>query len=83
MGAKDIYIYMCVCVCACVRAYVIERRLSCFCDYDAEVMYESGKNACCSSEASKGKDKAIPVEVRTGSEGSRRLRLPDFVTAGK
>jgi hypothetical protein len=27
-----------------------------------EVLYESGKNACCASEASKGKGKAIPVE---------------------
>ena len=30
--------------------------------------------------ASKGK--AIPLEARTGSEGSRRLRLPDFKTVG-
>jgi hypothetical protein len=28
----------------------------------------------------KGKDKAIPVQAWTGSEGSRRLRLPDFKT---
>jgi len=66
-----------------VSVYVIERSLGCFCDYDAEVFYEFGKNACCSSEASKGNGKAIPVEVWTGSEGSRRLRLPDFMTAGK
>jgi len=57
--------------------------LSFFCDYDAEVLYESGKNACCSSEASKGKDKAIPVEVWTGSERSTRLRLSDFMTTSK
>ena len=28
----------------------------------------------------KGKGKAIPVHVRTGPEGSRRLRVPDFIT---
>jgi hypothetical protein len=26
----------------------------------------------------KGKGKAIPLQALTGSEGSRRLRLPDF-----
>ena len=26
----------------------------------------------------KGKGKAIPLQAWTGSEGSRRLRLPDF-----
>jgi hypothetical protein len=67
----------------CVCAYVIERSLGCFCDYDAEVLYESGKNACCSSEASKGKGKAMPVEVWTGSKGFRKLRLPVFMTADK
>ena len=29
---------------------------------------------------SKEKVKAIPLQVRTGLEGSRRLRLPDFRT---
>jgi len=28
----------------------------------------------------KGKGKAIPVQAWTVSEGSRRLRLPDFMT---
>jgi hypothetical protein len=28
------------------------------------------------------KDKAIPLQAFTGSEGSRRLRLPDFKTIG-
>jgi hypothetical protein len=28
----------------------------------------------------KGKGKAIPLQVWTGPEGSRRLRLPDFMT---
>jgi hypothetical protein len=32
-------------------------------DYDAEVLYESEKNAWCSSEASNGIGKTIPVEV--------------------
>jgi hypothetical protein len=31
---------------------------------------------------SKGKGKAIPLQVLTGAEGSRRLRLPDFKTIG-
>jgi len=30
----------------------------------------------------KSKGETIPVLVWTGPEGSRRLRLPDFVTAG-
>ena len=30
----------------------------------------------------KGKGKSIPVEVRTGPEGSCLLRLPDFMTVG-
>jgi hypothetical protein len=30
----------------------------------------------------KGKGKAIPLQVWTGPEGSRRLRLPDFNTIG-
>jgi len=28
------------------------------------------------------KDKAIPLQVWTGPEGSRRLRIPDFKTVG-
>jgi hypothetical protein len=28
------------------------------------------------------KGKAIPVQGRTGPEGSRRLRLPEFMTIG-
>jgi len=34
------------------------------------------------STAGKGKGKAIPLQVWTGPEGSRRLRLPDFKTFG-
>ena len=30
----------------------------------------------------KGKGKAIQLQAWTGPEGSRRLRLPDFKTAG-
>jgi hypothetical protein len=30
----------------------------------------------------KGKGKAIPLQAWTGSEGSRRLRFPDFKTIG-
>jgi hypothetical protein len=30
----------------------------------------------------KGKGKAIPLQAWTGSEGSRRLRLPHFKTVG-
>jgi len=29
-----------------------------------------------------GEGKAIPAQVWTGPEGSRRLRLPDFKTIG-
>jgi len=28
----------------------------------------------------KGKGKSVPVQTWTGPEGSRRLRLPDFMT---
>jgi len=30
----------------------------------------------------KRKDKAIPLQVWTGLEGSRRMRFPDFKTIG-
>jgi hypothetical protein len=30
----------------------------------------------------KGKGKAIPLQAWTGPEGSRRFRLPDFMTIG-
>jgi hypothetical protein len=30
----------------------------------------------------KGKGKSIPLQALTGSEGSRRLRIPDFKTIG-
>ena len=30
----------------------------------------------------KGKGKANPLQARTGPEGSRRVRLPDFKTIG-
>jgi len=30
----------------------------------------------------KGKGKPIPLQAWTGPEGSRRLRLPDFMTIG-
>jgi len=29
------------------------------------------------------KGKSVPLQSWTGPEGSRKLRLPDFVTAGK
>jgi len=29
-----------------------------------------------------GKGKAIPLQAWTGPEGSRRMRLPDFMTIG-
>jgi len=29
----------------------------------------------------KGKGKAVPLQAWTGPEGSRKLRLPDFVTS--
>ena len=31
----------------------------------------------------KGKDKAVPLQVRSGPEGSRKLRFPDFVTTAQ
>jgi len=35
-----------------------------------------------SSNESLGKGKAIPLQARTGPEGTRRSRLPDFKTIG-
>jgi hypothetical protein len=32
--------------------------------------------------SAQGKGKAIPLQAWTGSEGSRRLRFPDFKTVG-
>jgi hypothetical protein len=34
------------------------------------------------SDKKNGKGKAIPLQALTGSEDSRRLRLPDFKTIG-
>ena len=31
----------------------------------------------------KGKGKAVPLQARSGPEGSRKLRLPDFVTTAQ
>ena len=31
----------------------------------------------------KDKDKAVPLQAWTGPEGSRRLRLPDFMTTAQ
>jgi len=31
----------------------------------------------------KGKDKAVPLQAWTGPEGSRKLRLQDFVTTAQ
>jgi hypothetical protein len=42
-----------------------------------------GKNAgILNVVGSKGKGKAIPFQALTGLEGSRKLRLPDFMTIG-
>jgi len=35
---------------------------------------------CTHSLGSKGKGKAVPLQARTGPEGSSKLRFPDFVT---
>ena len=31
----------------------------------------------------KGKGKAVPLQARSGPEGSRKLRFPDFVTTAR
>jgi len=44
---------------------------------DAGAWPSSGTSRC------KGKGKAVPLQVWTGPEGSRKLRLPDFVTTAQ
>jgi len=34
-------------------------------------------------EGGESKSKAVPVEVWTGHDGSRKLKLPDFKTFGR
>jgi hypothetical protein len=38
---------------------------------------------CTHTSESKGKDKAITLQAWTGPEGSKKLRLPDFVTTAQ
>ena len=38
------------------------------------------KKANSTRQKQKGKGKAVPLQAWTGPEGSRKLRLPDFVT---
>jgi hypothetical protein len=35
---------------------------------------------CLKCRKSKGKSKAVPLQAWSGPEGSRKLRLPDFMT---
>ena len=41
-----------------------------------------GLNVILYRDKRKGKGKAIPLQTWTGTEGSRRLRIPDFKTIG-
>jgi len=47
--------------------------------HSAERGYSSCKHF---TDIVKGTGKAIPLQARTGPEGSRRLRFPDFKTIG-
>ena len=38
---------------------------------------------CVCAGIGKGKGKAVPLQAWTGAEGSRKLRLPDFVTTAQ
>ena len=38
---------------------------------------------CRNKQLVKGKGKAVPSQVWTGPEGSRKLRFPDFVTTAQ
>ena len=49
-------------------------------DYRVSVGRSNGKNHL--EDQGVGGKKAIPLQVWTGPEGSRRLRLPDFKTVG-
>jgi hypothetical protein len=40
------------------------------------------KKSVCNSRPIATKGKAIPLQLWTGPEGSKRLRLPDFKTIG-
>jgi hypothetical protein len=62
---------------------------SCSADVDANSLWRLCLPVCCLSKLSKRyvhsvcKGKAIPLQALAGPEGSRRLRLPAFVTIGR
>ena len=37
----------------------------------------------CGPDSPQAKGKAVPLQARRGSEGSRKLRFPDFVTTAR
>jgi hypothetical protein len=47
-----------------------------------EVVFGSCRDKCLSVYLCNGKGKAIPLQVLTDPQGSRRSRLPDFKTVG-
>ena len=46
-------------------------------------MYYPGYDVYAKEFGSKGKGKAVPLQARSGPEGSRKLRFPDFVTTAQ
>jgi hypothetical protein len=50
--------------------------------YSLEICQHTKRNECVFKYLLKNKDKAVPVEARTGREGSRKLKLPDLKTVG-
>ena len=46
-------------------------------------MYSDEFHFVHSSSNIKGKGKAVPLQARSGPEGSRKLRFPDFMTTAQ
>ena len=43
----------------------------------------TGTTKCTGKGEGKGEGKSVPLQVRSGPEGSRKLKLPDFVTTAQ
>ena len=68
-----VYVCMYVCVYICMYVFTYIYIYLCVCVRMYVCMY-----VC----KDKGKGTSVPLQAWTGPEGSRKLRLPDFMTVG-